>query len=63
MANAAAEQQPETYHSYFATRMHTDAHAEVHEKFHLFWQQGLRFRLQKTAATWHIVGVDVLSED
>jgi hypothetical protein len=32
----------------------------VVEKFHLFWQRGLRFSLQRSAADWYIVGVEMM---
>jgi hypothetical protein len=59
----ATGQQPVTYRSYIATRMHADGHAEVHEKFHLFWQYGLRFTLQRGPTAWHIVAVDSFPEE
>ncbi|MGQ4810380.1 hypothetical protein NKDENANG_03838 [Candidatus Entotheonellaceae bacterium PAL068K] len=49
-----------TYRSYLRTESLTDQNAIVLEKFHLFWQRGLRFRLQRQAADWRIVGVEVM---
>lgn len=62
-AGAMAAGPQGTYRSYLTTRLHTDTSAEVLEKFHLFWSQGLRFRLQRAANTWHIVAVEALSEE
>lgn len=43
------------YRSYLHLERRDDASAFVLEKFHLFWQQGLRFHLQRIADTWRIV--------
>ncbi len=48
------------YRSYLQTEIRNDREALVHEKFHLFWQHGLRFFLQREAADWQIVGVEPL---
>lgn len=55
-------QPPTTYRSYVTIRSQTATDAEVIEKFHLFWQQGLRFSLRR-ATTWHIVALEALSEE
>ena len=45
------------YRSYLLTVMQGGGRAVVTEKFHLFWQHGLRFQLQRTPAGWSIAGV------
>jgi hypothetical protein len=60
MAHAEAASDIVTYRSYLRTEMHRDARAIVHEKFHLFWQRGLRFSLRRTNAEWRLVGVDLM---
>jgi hypothetical protein len=59
---AYAEASPDnvSYHSYLRTEMSGAQQAVVVEKSHLFWQRGLRFSLQRHAADWHIVGVELL---
>lgn len=42
------------YRSYLFTVMQGGGRAVVTEKFHLFWQHGLRFQLQRTADGWSI---------
>jgi hypothetical protein len=49
-----------TYHSYLLTETHGADQAVVVEKFHLFWQHGLRFYLQRDAADWRILRVALL---
>ena len=49
-----------SYHSYVQTEMQGDREALVREKFHLFWQRGLRFALQREATDWQIVGLELL---
>ena len=48
------------YRSYLLTVMQGGGRAMVTEKFHLFWQRGLRFQLQRTAAGWSITGVTLV---
>ncbi len=45
------------YRSYLFTVLQGGGRAVVTEKFHLFWQRGLRFQLQRTHAGWSIAGV------
>ena len=45
------------YRSYLLTVMQGGGRAVVTEKFHLFWQHGLRFQLQRTPAGWSITGL------
>ena len=45
------------YRSYLLTVMQGGGRAVVTEKFHLFWQHGLRFQLQRTRAGWAIASV------
>ena len=45
------------YRSYLFTVMQGGGRAVVTEKFHLFWQRGLRFQLQRTRTGWSIAGV------
>jgi hypothetical protein len=45
------------YRSYLHTELPTPHTAVVTEKFHLFWQRGLQFHLEQSAATWRIVGI------
>jgi hypothetical protein len=59
MAHAAAAPPHISYHSYLRTETSGSQQAVVVEKFHLFWQRGLRFSLQRSAADWHIVGVEL----
>ena len=42
------------YRSYLFTVMQGGGRAVVTEKFHLFWQHGLRFQLQRTREGWSI---------
>ena len=49
-----------TYRSYLFTVMQGGGRAVVTEKFHLFWQRGLRFQLQRTAAGWSIASVSLV---
>ncbi len=58
VASAEAMVDMPTYRSYLRLERSTDQDAIVLEKFHLFWQRGLRFRLQRRAATWRLVGVE-----
>lgn len=49
-----------TYRSYLHTEEHDADHAVVVEKFHLFWQHGQRFYLQRDAADWRILRVALM---
>ena len=42
------------YRSYLFTVMQGGGRAVVTEKFHLFWQHGLRFQMRRTADGWSI---------
>jgi hypothetical protein len=48
------------YRSFVRAEIQGDREAIVCEKFHLFWKHGLRFRLQRDAGAWQIVGVESL---
>jgi hypothetical protein len=48
------------YRSYLRTETSAAQNAVVVEKFHLFWQRGLHFSLQRHAADWCIVSVEIL---
>lgn len=50
------------YRSYLFTVMQGGGRAVVTEKFHLFWQRGLRFQLQRTPAGWSIAGVTLVKQ-
>ena len=50
------------YRSYLFTVMQGGGRAVVTEKFHLFWQRGLRFQLQRTAAGWSVAGVTLMKQ-
>jgi hypothetical protein len=60
MAHAEAAPANTTYRSYVCTEMLAPHLADVVEKFHLFWQRGLRFRLERQTTEWHIVGVELV---
>lgn len=60
MAHAEATSERPAYRSYVRLDESAPARAVVLEKFHLFWQRGLRFTLQRTAADWRIVGIDLV---
>lgn len=49
-----------TYRSYLHAEQQSAAQAIVVEKFHFFWQRGLRFYLQRHAADWRILRVALL---
>jgi hypothetical protein len=48
------------YRSYLFTVMQGGGRAAVTEKFHLFWQRGLRFQLQRTPDGWAISGLTLV---
>lgn len=56
-AVAAGTETP-TYRSYILLESQEEQRAAVLEKFHLFWQNGLRFTLQHTGSGWVITQVD-----
>lgn len=57
MAHAEAVAPNTTYRSYLHTEMLPPQKAVVTEKFHLFWQRGLRFHLEQSEAEWHLLGI------
>jgi hypothetical protein len=60
LTHAEAASDIGTYRSYLRTEMHQDARAIVQEKFHLFWQRGLRYSLRRHDADWRIVGIELV---
>ena len=48
------------YRSYLFTVMQGGGRAMVTEKFHLFWQRGLRFQLLRTHHGWSIASVTLV---
>ena len=48
------------YRSYLFTVMQGGGRAVVTEKFHLFWQRGLRFQLLRTPAGWSIASATLV---
>ena len=56
-AEAPADADRVIYRSYLLTVMQGGGRAVVNEKFHLFWQHGLRFQLRRTRAGWTITRV------
>jgi hypothetical protein len=62
LAAAGTPPNPQPYHSYLRTEVQEAQSAVVVEKFHLFWQRGLRFMLRRHAAEWYIVGMELLQE-
>lgn len=60
LAHAGRSPNPPPYHSYLSTEIQEAQSAVVVEKFHLFWQCGLRFMLQRQATEWYIVGVELM---
>lgn len=61
MAHAEPVAEQTTYRSYLHTERRDEQQAVLTEKFHLFWQRGLRFTLRQRAADWHIVAVELVS--
>jgi hypothetical protein len=45
---------PSVYRSYLRTTKSEAQDVMVVEKFHLFWQQGLRFHLRQAGVAWRI---------
>lgn len=60
LAHAEAESKPMTYRSFVIVEREEGAVAVVVEKFHLFWDRGLRFGLERTNDEWRITRVSVL---
>jgi hypothetical protein len=60
VAHAEAAPGNVVYRSYLRTERSETHDTVVVEKFHLFWQQGLRFSLQRNAAGWRVAGVDLV---
>lgn len=52
--------EPSLYRSYVIVEKQSDSRALVLEKFHLFWQRGLRFSLQQVDTEWRIIQVAVV---
>ena len=57
LAQAEPVSEPVIYRSYVMVEQQEDVRALVLEKFHLFWQQGLRFSLQQVDTEWRIIRV------
>ena len=49
-----------TYRSYLNTEVYAPHLAVVREKFHLFWQRGLHFHLERSGTDWQIVRVELV---
>jgi hypothetical protein len=60
LAHAESSSSSPPYRSYLRTETSAAQSAAVVEKFHLFWQRGLRFSLQRNAADWCIIGVEMM---
>jgi hypothetical protein len=60
MAYAEPVTEQITYRSYLLTERRQPQQAVITEKFHLFWQRGLRFVLRRTGTDWHIVAVELI---
>jgi hypothetical protein len=60
LAHAEKTSNSPPYRSYLRTETSAAQSAVVVEKFHLFWQHGLRFSLQRNAADWCISGVELI---
>jgi hypothetical protein len=58
--HAEAPSDAPAYRSFVTVVQQDGSVAVVIEKFHLFWQRGLRFSLQRTDAEWRIIGVGLL---
>ena len=50
------------YRSYLFTVMQGGGRAVVNEKFHLFWQRGLRFQLLRMRTGWSITSVTLVQQ-
>ena len=60
LAYAEAPSEAPAYRSFVTVAQQEESVAIVIEKFHLFWQRGLRFSLQRTDAEWRIIRVGIL---
>ena len=60
LAYATSESNPPTYRSFVTVEREDGAVVVVIEKFHLFWQQGLRFWLERRESDWRITRVGML---
>ena len=60
MSTAQRVAGPSVYRSYLRAAKPAAQHVMVVEKFHLFWQQGLRFDLRQHGAAWRIDQVRLL---
>lgn len=58
--HAEAPADASAYRSFVTVVRQEGSVAVVIEKFHLFWQRGLRFSLQRTDAEWRIIRVGLL---
>ncbi len=57
LAHAETTSNPMTYRSFVIVEREEKGRAVVVEKFHLFWDRGLRFRLERTDDEWRIIRV------
>lgn len=60
LAHGEAPSEAPVYRSFVTVAQQEGTAAVVIEKFHLFWQRGLRFSLQRTDAEWRIMRVGLL---
>jgi hypothetical protein len=60
MAQAEPSTEQRTYRSYLLPERRQPRQAVITEKFHLFWQRGLRFVLKRTGPDWRIVAVSLI---
>jgi hypothetical protein len=60
LAHAERSSSSAPYRSYLRTETSAAQSAVVVEKFHLFWQRGLRFSLQRHVADWCINGIEIM---
>lgn len=58
--HAEAPSNAPAYRSFITVAQQDGSVAIVMEKFHLFWQRGLHFSLQRTDAEWRIIRVGLL---
>ena len=61
-AEAPSDADRIVYRSYLHTVMQGGGRSVVTEKFHLFWQRGLRFQLLRTPSGWAIVSVTLVQQ-
>ena len=60
LAHSEAPSEASAYRSFVTVARQEGSGAIVIEKFHLFWQRGLRFSLQRTDVEWRIIRVGLL---